>query len=79
MITQKMADQERPDFNVVFTMILCTLNLLEMLITLLYELIWVSNQKLVLTKAEMIEMHQHEADVTNNRFDENAGNEYSGY
>ena len=48
---QKMADQERSDFYVVFTMILCMLKSLEVLITSLPELIWVSNQKLVLSEA----------------------------
>ena len=47
----KMADQERSSFYIFFTMILCALRSLEMLITLLSELIWVSNQTLVLTEA----------------------------
>ena len=46
----KMADQKRSDFYVVFTMIVCVLELLEVLITSLPELIWVSNQKLVLSE-----------------------------
>ena len=36
---------------VVFTMILCALRSLEMLITLLSKLMWVPNQKLVLSEA----------------------------
>ena len=51
MITLNMADQERSDFYVVFTIILCALELLEVLITSLPELIWVSNQTLVLSEA----------------------------
>ena len=47
----KMVDQKRSDFYVVFTMILCALELLEVLITSLPELIWVSNQKLALSEA----------------------------
>ena len=50
-ITQKMADQERSDLNVLFAMFLCALESLEMLITLLSELIQVSNPMLVLTEA----------------------------
>ena len=46
-----MADQERSDLYVVFTMILCALESLEMLITVLSELIWVSNQTLALSEA----------------------------
>ena len=48
---RKMADQERSDLYVVFTMILCALESLEMLIVLLSELIWVSNQAMVLSEA----------------------------
>ena len=43
--------QERSDLIVVSTMILCELESLEMLIILLSELIWVSNQTLVLSEA----------------------------
>ena len=46
-----MADQERSDLIVVSTMILCELESLEMLIILLSELIWVSNQTLALSEA----------------------------
>ena len=44
-LTQKMADQKRYDFYVVFTMILCAVKLSEALITLLSDLIQVSNQR----------------------------------
>ena len=47
----KIAAQEQSDFYVVFTMILSALELLEVSITSLPELIWVSNQKLVLSEA----------------------------
>ena len=47
-----MADQERANFCIFFfAVILCALRSFEMLITLLSELIWVSNQKLVLIEA----------------------------
>ena len=49
-ITQKMADQERSDFYVVFTMILCALKSLEILITLLSELLCISNKNWCLGK-----------------------------
>ena len=49
-ITQKMVDQERSDFYVVFTMTLCGIKSLQMLITLLSELISLSNQKLMVTE-----------------------------
>ena len=39
------------DIYVVFTMILCALRSLETLIILLSKLMWVSNQKLVLSEA----------------------------
>ena len=48
-----MADQERSDFYVVFIMILCANEVLKVLITSLSELIWVSNQKLVLSEANL--------------------------
>ena len=51
MITLKMTDQERSDFYVVFKMILCAFDVLEVLMTSLSELIWVSNQNLVLSEA----------------------------
>ena len=44
----KMADQERSDFYVVFTMILCTLKLQELSITSLSDLIQVSDQRLII-------------------------------
>ena len=50
-IMQKRADQERSDFYVVFTMTLCGFKSLQMLITLLSELISLSDQKLVVTEA----------------------------
>ena len=50
-ITQKMADQDRSDFYVVFTMILCALKLPKVLISSLPELIWISNKNLVLSEA----------------------------
>ena len=46
-----MADQERSDVYVVYTMNLCELEKLEMLITLLSELIWLSNQTSELNEA----------------------------
>ena len=50
-MTQKMVDQEQSDFYVLFIIILCALKLLEVLITSLPELTWVSNKKLVLSEA----------------------------
>ena len=55
MIAQKMADQERSDFYVVFTMILCVLKSLEMSITMPSEVIWVSCQNLVLSEAILLD------------------------
>ena len=52
---QKMADKEQSDLNVVFTMHLCALESLKMLIILLSELIWASNQTLVLSEAIWIQ------------------------
>ena len=46
-----MADQERSDFNAVFTMTLGALKLLEVLITSLPVLIWALKQKLVHSEA----------------------------
>ena len=46
-----MADRQRSDFFVVFTMILWALEKLEILVTLLSEHIWVLNQKSVLSEA----------------------------
>ena len=44
MITQKMAGQERSDIYVVYTITLCALKLKDVVITLLSDLIYVSNQ-----------------------------------